>query len=131
MRRLLKRLVKGFCKCFDVQHHFLDILFLVLTPDAGSLEFRIRADMFVLCVPRQVDAAAAMLEDLLQPEDEARNEHKRMQLRELAALNGTLKVHFCPLFFWVALLAPAATKMVPGAFCAGCGQTVGCGSQQT
>ena len=35
-----------------------------------------------------------MLTDLMQPEDEARNEHKRMQLRELAALNGTLKVRF-------------------------------------
>jgi hypothetical protein len=46
-----------------------------------------------LCVARvQVDAAAAMITDLLQPEDEARNEHKRRQLRELAALNGTLKV---------------------------------------
>lgn len=40
----------------------------------------------------QVDNAAKMLEELMQPEDEARNEHKRIQLRELAALNGTLKV---------------------------------------
>lgn len=32
-----------------------------------------------------------MIEDLLVPTDEARNEHKRLQLRELAALNGTLK----------------------------------------
>jgi hypothetical protein len=32
-----------------------------------------------------------MIEDLLQPQDETRMEHKRMQLRELAALNGTLK----------------------------------------
>lgn len=39
-----------------------------------------------------MDNAALMLEDLMQPEDEARNEHKRVQLRELAALNGTLKV---------------------------------------
>jgi hypothetical protein len=39
----------------------------------------------------QVDTAADMIADLMQPEDEARNEHKRMQLRELAALNGTLK----------------------------------------
>ena len=39
----------------------------------------------------QVDAAAQMIEDLLVPTDEARNEHKRLQLRELAALNGTLK----------------------------------------
>lgn len=37
-----------------------------------------------------------MLEDLMQPEDEARNEHKRVQLRELASLNGTLKVHTPP-----------------------------------
>ena len=32
-----------------------------------------------------------MIEELLVPTDEARNEHKRLQLRELAALNGTLK----------------------------------------
>lgn len=32
-----------------------------------------------------------MIEDLLQPNDESFNEHKRLQLRELAALNGTLK----------------------------------------
>jgi hypothetical protein len=38
-----------------------------------------------------VDNAALMIEDLLQPQDETRNEHKRLQLRELAALNGTLK----------------------------------------
>lgn len=38
-----------------------------------------------------VDRAAEMIEDLLQPQDETRLEHKRMQLRELAALNGTLK----------------------------------------
>lgn len=38
-----------------------------------------------------MDAAAIMIEDLLQPQDEDRNEHKRLQLRELAALNGTLK----------------------------------------
>ncbi|KAK9796272.1 hypothetical protein WJX73_001196 [Symbiochloris irregularis] len=37
------------------------------------------------------DAAAQMIEELLVPTDEARNEHKRLQLRELAALNGTLK----------------------------------------
>lgn len=45
----------------------------------------------------QVDTAADMIADLMQPEDEARNEHKRMQLRELAALNGTLKVCCCAL----------------------------------
>jgi hypothetical protein len=32
-----------------------------------------------------------MVERLLQPLDEEMNEHKRLQLRELAALNGTLK----------------------------------------
>ncbi|KAK9812787.1 hypothetical protein WJX72_003699 [[Myrmecia] bisecta] len=38
-----------------------------------------------------VDKAATMIEELMVPTDEARNEHKRLQLRELAALNGTLK----------------------------------------
>jgi hypothetical protein len=36
----------------------------------------------------QVNKAAAMIEELLVPTDEARNEHKRLQLQELAALNG-------------------------------------------
>lgn len=31
-----------------------------------------------------------MIEELLVPTDEARNEHKRLQLQELAALNGAL-----------------------------------------
>ncbi|EFJ49823.1 hypothetical protein VOLCADRAFT_59083 [Volvox carteri f. nagariensis] len=35
-----------------------------------------------------VDKAAALIEKLLQPQDETLNEHKRLQLRELAALNG-------------------------------------------
>ncbi|KAL4439650.1 hypothetical protein ABPG75_002651 [Micractinium tetrahymenae] len=43
------------------------------------------------CFLLQVDAAAAMVERLLQPLDEEMNEHKKLQLRELAALNGTLK----------------------------------------
>ncbi|CAA0835571.1 splicing factor-related [Striga hermonthica] len=38
-----------------------------------------------------LDAAAGMLEKLLQPVDEVLNEHKRQQLRELAALNGTIR----------------------------------------
>ncbi|CAK0783328.1 hypothetical protein CVIRNUC_006527 [Coccomyxa viridis] len=38
-----------------------------------------------------VNSAAEMIEELLVPTDEARNEHKRLQLQELAALNGTLK----------------------------------------
>ncbi|KAG2483464.1 hypothetical protein HYH03_017647 [Edaphochlamys debaryana] len=39
------------------------------------------------------DKAAALIEKLLQPQDETLNEHKRLQLRELAALNGTLRDH--------------------------------------
>lgn len=39
----------------------------------------------------QVDNACGQLEKLMEPMDEVRNEHKRIQLRELAALNGTLK----------------------------------------
>jgi splicing factor 1 len=39
----------------------------------------------------QVDRAAGMIEKLCTPCDEEHNEHKRLQLRELAALNGTLK----------------------------------------
>ncbi|XP_074264315.1 splicing factor-like protein 1 [Silene latifolia] len=43
-----------------------------------------------------VDAAAGMVEKLLQPVDEVLNEHKRQQLRELAALNGTIRdEEFC------------------------------------
>ncbi|XP_050245830.1 splicing factor-like protein 1 [Quercus robur] len=38
-----------------------------------------------------LDAAAGMVEKLLQPVDEVLNEHKRQQLRELAALNGTIR----------------------------------------
>lgn len=40
---------------------------------------------------RQVDRASAMVEKLCTPSDDEHNEHKRLQLRELAALNGTLK----------------------------------------
>lgn len=38
-----------------------------------------------------LDAAVGMVEKLLHPVDEVLNEHKRQQLRELAALNGTIK----------------------------------------
>ncbi|KAI8467431.1 MAG: hypothetical protein J3K34DRAFT_386945 [Monoraphidium minutum] len=38
-----------------------------------------------------VDRASAMIERMCTPMDDAHNEHKRLQLRELAALNGTLK----------------------------------------
>ncbi|KAG2422766.1 hypothetical protein HXX76_015786 [Chlamydomonas incerta] len=39
----------------------------------------------------EVDKAVDMIERLLEPNDDTLNEHKRLQLRELAALNGTLK----------------------------------------
>ncbi|KAL4575967.1 hypothetical protein LXL04_012059 [Taraxacum kok-saghyz] len=38
-----------------------------------------------------LDAAAGMIQKLLHPVDEVLNEHKRQQLRELAALNGTIR----------------------------------------
>lgn len=45
-----------------------------------------------------LDAAAGMVEKLLRPVDEGLNEHKRQQLRELAALNGTIRDdEFCRL----------------------------------
>ncbi|XAR54931.1 hypothetical protein NMG60_11030269 [Bertholletia excelsa] len=45
-----------------------------------------------------LDAAVGMVEKLLQPVDEGLNEHKRQQLRELAALNGTIRDdEFCRL----------------------------------
>ncbi|KAL0547252.1 hypothetical protein IC582_017181 [Cucumis melo] len=45
-----------------------------------------------------LEAAAEMVEKLLQPVDEVLNEHKRQQLRELAALNGTIRdEEFCRL----------------------------------
>lgn len=37
--------------------------------------------------------AAAMIERLLTPVDDNHNEHKQLQLRELAAMNGTLRDH--------------------------------------
>ncbi|KAL5728399.1 Splicing factor 1 [Ranunculus cassubicifolius] len=45
-----------------------------------------------------VDAAAGMVEKLLQPLDEVLNEHKRQQLKELAEINGTVRVdEYCRL----------------------------------
>lgn len=45
-----------------------------------------------------LDNAVGMVEKLLHPVDEGLNEHKRQQLRELAALNGTIKEdEFCRL----------------------------------
>lgn len=43
------------------------------------------------------DAAAKMVEDLLKPIDDDKNDHKIKQLRELALINGTLRdEEFCP-----------------------------------
>lgn len=39
----------------------------------------------------RVDSAAAMVEKLMVPVDDATNEHKSKQLRELALINGTLR----------------------------------------
>ena len=65
-----------------------------------------------------VDNAAVMIEDLLQPQDETRMEHKRMQLRELAALNGTLKdedvrvsLSLCPSCVLFSLFCVATEKV--------------------
>ncbi|KMZ72935.1 splicing factor-related [Zostera marina] len=67
-----------------------------LKPDPSENE-----DLHVLVeadTQEAVDAAAGMVEKLLMPVDEVLNEHKRQQLRELAALNGTIKDdEFCRL----------------------------------
>lgn len=62
-------------------------------------------------VQEDVDKAAEMIEDLLQPNDESFNEHKRLQLRELAALNGTLKPEDVRHFRFLAstVLSPCST----------------------
>ncbi|GAB4825909.1 Splicing factor 1 [Ancistrocladus abbreviatus] len=60
-----------------------------LKPDPSENE-----DLHVLVeaeTQESLEAAAAMVEKLLQPVDEVLNEHKRLQLRELAALNGTIR----------------------------------------
>lgn len=65
-----------------------------LRPDPSENE-----DLHVLVeadTQEALDAAAGMVEKLLTPVDEVLNEHKRQQLRELAALNGTIRdEEFC------------------------------------
>ena len=47
--------------------------------------------------PEKVAAAGKIIEDLLTPIDDDKNEHKQKQLRELALINGTLKEdEYCP-----------------------------------
>ncbi|KAL2614238.1 hypothetical protein R1flu_025930 [Riccia fluitans] len=60
-----------------------------MKPDPSENE-----DLHVLVEADTADAlekAAGMVEKLLVPVEEGRNEHKRAQLRELAALNGTIR----------------------------------------
>ncbi|CAM6120016.1 unnamed protein product [Calypogeia fissa] len=60
-----------------------------MKPDPSENE-----DLHVLVEADTADAlekAADMVEKLLVPVEEGRNEHKRAQLRELAALNGTIR----------------------------------------
>ncbi|CAI9102335.1 OLC1v1000588C1 [Oldenlandia corymbosa var. corymbosa] len=67
-----------------------------LKPDPSENE-----DLHVLVeaeTQESLEAAAAMVQKLLLPVDEVLNEHKRQQLRELAALNGTIRdEEFCRL----------------------------------
>lgn len=67
-----------------------------MRPDPGENE-----DLHVLVEADNADSlerAASMVEKLLVPVDEGLNEHKRAQLRELAALNGTIRDdEFCRL----------------------------------
>ncbi|MCL7023173.1 hypothetical protein MKW94_028284 [Papaver nudicaule] len=67
-----------------------------LKPDPAENE-----DLHVLVEAETQDAletAAGMVEKLLQPVDEVLNEHKRKQLEELAALNGTIRAEeYCRL----------------------------------
>eukprot|EP01018_Ginkgo_biloba_P024932 Gb_19921 [translate_table: standard] len=67
-----------------------------LKPDPSENE-----DLHVLVeaeTQEALDSAAGMVEKLLRPVDEGLNEHKRAQLRELAALNGTIRDdEFCRL----------------------------------
>ena len=64
----------------------------------------------------QVDKAAVMINELLEQSDDIRNEHKRLQLRELAALNGTLKdeqiCYICGDFTHAAAECPKAQSEV-------------------
>lgn len=63
-----------------------------------------------------VDAAAEMVEHLLRPIDEEENVHKRMQLRELASINGTFvetfgACRFCGVQGHVQANCPEREKM--------------------
>lgn len=53
-----------------------------------------------------------MIEELLVPTDEARNEHKRLQLQELAALNGKATQCSASLIRCVALQSALTCSVV-------------------
>jgi len=60
----------------------------------GKYDFAEDEDMHVLITgdtEDDVERAAEMVDNLLRPVDDNFNDHKKMQLRELASLNGTLK----------------------------------------
>jgi splicing factor 1 len=60
--------------------------------DDDELHVHIAADN-----EESVEKAAKMIEALLVPQDDALNEHKQKQLRELALINGTLREdEYCP-----------------------------------
>jgi splicing factor 1 len=64
-----------------------------------------------------VDRAATEVERLLTPIDESENEHKRTQLRELAALNGTLRNDN----FWHRGGGEPLSQAAKNVLCAWCG----------
>jgi hypothetical protein len=77
--KLLPVAASSICLCWhpppaDARHTSCSLLHAVVTP------------LLLL-------QAAAMVERLLTPMDDSHNEHKQRQLRELAAINGTLRDH--------------------------------------
>lgn len=72
---------------------------LLVAASSMHLHWLHHADVcaLVLCdvplFPLLLLQAAAMVERLLTPMDDTHNEHKQRQLRELAAINGTLRDH--------------------------------------
>lgn len=87
------------CQCYDAAAHvhasYLAVCPLLLSGSQHIYREEIGDNVLVndceVCGV-QVDSAARMIEELLVPTDEARNEHKRLQLQELAALNGASRL---------------------------------------
>jgi hypothetical protein len=57
----------------------------------GAHSIQFNSIQYILTNGAQVDAAAVIIIELLTPKDDNENEWKRMQLRELAMINGTLR----------------------------------------